>query len=347
MNTLADALMRAFAKKRPNGEVGASWMKGSSMSVTNVETNGLYGKHLPKNTQEIPLPLLDRSRETSYIQRWFDRQMVRARREGVFTITVTLTPELAELLLSKNPNNRPFNPDTPFFLGLCRDIQEGKWQHNGETIIVSDTGELNDGGHRCNAVVATGVPIVTEMVFGPPRETRSSVDTGIKKTVGAHGYMREWTDANVRANTATVLLWYRQTGKFVRPPADKRPTASEIIAIAEKLESLFTHSISMGKGISRKYAISAGLASALHLEFALIDDTMADRFFEAVKTGVLYGKGLTRGPIYKLRELLGRKSAVRLTYAEKGAAVINAWNGWRKGRSPNLLPAGGSYPKPE
>lgn len=347
MNHLADALLRALSKKSPNGEAGASWMKGSSMSVTNIVAQSVNGKYLKK---DIPPPALDRPHEASYVGRWFDRQMVRARREGIFTTTVRLTPELAELLLSKNPNNRAFSPNTPFFLGLCRDIREGKWQHNGETIVVSDTGELNDGGHRCNAVAATGVSIVTEMTFGPPRETRSSIDTGIKKTVGAHGQMRGWTDANVRANTGTVLLWYRQTGKFVRPASDKRPTASEIIAIIEDKDNAddITHSMSMGKGVSRKYAISSGLAAALHFEFARLDKDMANDFFEAIKTGVLYGRGLTRGPIYNLRERqLGRKTAVRLTYAEKGAAVINAWNAWRLDRPAKSFLKDGVYPKPE
>lgn len=276
---------------------------------------------------------------------WFAAQVERARREGPFAITAELTPALAQLLLSLNPNNRKFYPLAPSYLGMCRDIRAGKWQHNGETVIVADTSELNDGTHRCNAVVETGIAITTQMTFGVGRETRSSVDMGIKRTVAHHLEMRGHHDCNVLAHAGALILGFERTNRFTKLNAELRPTASEIIAFIESRDVL-PH-LSFGSGVARKFMLSKGLMVALHYQFASLDRAMADTFFDAVRDGVLGGEGLKNGPLYKLREMLITRKSRKLTDSEIAEATINAWNAWRRRRSARSLIGGNPFPIPE
>jgi len=74
----------------------------------------------------------------------------------------TITPEMAEKLLENNSHNRKLNIRR--LNKFKRDIINGMWLYNGESIIVSKTGKLIDGQHRLVAVVETGIPIETNLV---------------------------------------------------------------------------------------------------------------------------------------------------------------------------------------
>lgn len=58
----------------------------------------------------------------------------------------------------------------------------GRWRLNGQTIILSLDGDLNDGQHRLWAVVLTGTPIRATVFFGAERDSRLTVDTNDQRT---------------------------------------------------------------------------------------------------------------------------------------------------------------------
>lgn len=91
-----------------------------------------------------------------------------------------LTPELAQILLMSNKGNRRVNAAN---LGaIMRDMAQGRWQPNGETVIISKDGMLNDGQHRCFGALITGACVETAIAFGVERESIATVDIGRKRT---------------------------------------------------------------------------------------------------------------------------------------------------------------------
>ena len=87
-----------------------------------------------------------------------------------------ITPEVAKALLNKNTNNRNI---TQSHLALIKsEILSGKWQYNGQPIIVGNTGRLLDGQHRLTAVVETGIPIDTAIIKGIDEDAFVTIDTG-------------------------------------------------------------------------------------------------------------------------------------------------------------------------
>lgn len=96
-----------------------------------------------------------------------------------------LTPELAEQLLKAQPPQ----PDDAAQLGhhAGRQMSAGRWQENGETIIVGKSGNLLDGQHRLQAVIRSGVSIMAIIVFGVD-DDEAMVMASIQPVTDPHGH---------------------------------------------------------------------------------------------------------------------------------------------------------------
>ena len=84
-----------------------------------------------------------------------------------------ITPDIARKLLQNNKKNRPIvrnNLDL-----LCNELLNGNFKLNGETIKISNLGNVLDGQHRLIAVVRTGVPIETMIVYGLNEEVFATI----------------------------------------------------------------------------------------------------------------------------------------------------------------------------
>jgi hypothetical protein len=84
--------------------------------------------------------------------------------------------EFARFLLDKTINTNNRKRSETGVGNYRKDVLDGNWQHNGQTVVIAATGHLNDGQRRL-AGIPRGDYIVTEMCVGVPRETRHSLDT--------------------------------------------------------------------------------------------------------------------------------------------------------------------------
>lgn len=91
-----------------------------------------------------------------------------------------ITPERAQALLEANVDNRYINSTA--LAERMRDIVEGRWEENGQSLIVSRDGELNDGQHRLWSILLTSKGFRSNIAFGVKRETRNTVDMGAVRT---------------------------------------------------------------------------------------------------------------------------------------------------------------------
>ena len=134
---------------------------------------------------------------------WFDAK-IKQGQGAPFAEVVELTPALARLLLGGNYENRSMS--MAFVEKYGTDFEEGNWALNGEPIIVADTGALNDGQHRCHAVIAANKSAKTFIVFGVKRETRKTLGTGKKRSGSDLLRMSGATPYNATVARASALL---------------------------------------------------------------------------------------------------------------------------------------------
>lgn len=190
-----------------------------------------------------------------------------------------LTPELAQILLTSNKGNRRVNAAN---LGaIMRDMAQGRWAANGETVIVSKDGMLNDGQHRCFGAIITGSCIETAVAFGVDRDSIATVDIGRKRT-GA--------DRLGIGGVTNYVLMSAVSSLVIQMKSNRSPTPAETDAFFfEKRELIESACAASGTNMKGVGPSPAGAAAAYLIS---IDHRPADiaAFFAAVRSGEMMPK---------------------------------------------------------
>ncbi|MCR4331465.1 MAG: DNA sulfur modification protein DndB [Sulfuricaulis sp.] len=265
---------------------------------------------------------------------WLDEE-VKKTRKGVTTQVVELTPALARVLLERNDANRKLSP---FFIdAYARDMEHGAWRFNGEPVIISDDGKLNDGQHRCAAVIEANTAITVPLVIGVSRDTRTTLDQGRIRTAGDYLAMEGHIDPNVLA-AASSYIWQWQTRGVLSGGGKAKPTKSELLELVDKHPDI-AGSVA---AIPRKGAPAAGGHSLLafcHWAFSVAaPKSDVDMFMVSLTGGASL---LSRDPILYVRNrLITERGRLRLN--DKAELIFRGWNAHRKGESVSRIPIIGS-----
>ena len=143
--------------------------------------------------------------------------------QNVTTEVVQVTPDYAEALLRRNPNNRDIKAARVAEWSSI--IRNGKWELNGETIVIGESGNLLDGQHRLAAVVATGFTVPMLLVSGIKDESSDTIDTGVGRSASYIAGMRGLKYATTQAPSATFV--YRViSGADWTTPSSSMPTSA-------------------------------------------------------------------------------------------------------------------------
>jgi hypothetical protein len=278
------------------------------------------------------------STEVSRMKVWLEERIARGRKNPIAEV-VTLTPVLASLLLERNSANRPISKTGKS--EIKQDIANGRFIFNGESIIVSDTGILNDGQHRCINVLETGVSIQTVIVFGPKEETRFSVDSGRSKTVSNYLAMKGRKYTIILGAAVGYILQWKERG-FVGGDY-QRPSKQAILQASDQLRGIDA-SVEFTSPAMKSVGSHAVLAFCHYIFSKASSRENADHFM----TKLMEGDGLKKGdPILYCRNRLlsmgrGPHAGVR------AELVVKCWNAWRSGHTiDHFKMSGGKLPKLE
>lgn len=279
---------------------------------------------------------VDRPDETRRMRAWLDEKVMTGKKKP-FAEVVTLTPLLAQLLLEINPINRTLSGRNKY--ELERDIAEGRFAFNGESIVVSSSGTLNDGQHRCAMVVSTGTAIQTVIVFGPEEETRFTIDTGRSKSVANLLHMQGRVYTNTLAAATSLIIQYKQhnqVGYTVNAP----PKSVVLKAVAE-LEGI-SESVSQTAPAVQKIRSHSPLAMCHWVIWDRATRELADEFMMKL----IEGESLRRGdPILYCRNKLIGMGRLHPA-AQRIEMIFKTWNAWRKNETVHkMVLSGGKLPK--
>lgn len=278
---------------------------------------------------------------------WFDGQVKQGRKKR-FSTEITLTPVLAKILLEHNDANRAISRTNA--RNLSNDIASGRWVFNGAPIVITASGRLADGQHRCDAVVYTGIPIPVTLQFGVAENAITTIDVGRPKSAGDFLTMAGHKYATHMAATARAILLYRKNGSLIDAGAkagDKwyAPTRTEIVAAISHLPGL-SASVEFCFPVHKVLGGKTVLMFAHYMTAKKAGRAAADEFFGKVMSGENMSAD---HPIMRLRNKLmnttGGGSAVTNLRAE---AIFKVWNMTQSGvRSTGPLRLNGKMPKLE
>lgn len=167
--------------------------------------------HFQEDIKGVPVQDTLNLDNPAIAETWFNSR-VKMGAENIHTEQVMLTPALADVLIAHNDGNRPIR--VAKLAQYVSDMANDRWEFNGETIIISREGLMNNGQHRSYAVQETGKSIPVLFVFGVDRDSRKTVDTGAMRgphdQLSADGFPQPTTMAAV---ARFVLSYESNDGK--------------------------------------------------------------------------------------------------------------------------------------
>jgi hypothetical protein len=269
---------------------------------------------------------------------WLKPRLRRGERE-IFSEPGPLTPALAQLLLDRNDANRSVSD--PTVLKYAVDMEEHRFAMNGESVKMSRCGRLNDGQHRCLAVILSGCTTHMMFTFGLERETRMTLDQGKQRTPGDYLGMGGVVESNKIAAIAGMIWQYEKHGS-IGLSGIHRPTKQQVLAAYHDHPRIHDSLLLC----SRKGSAVLGSQSMLafcHYTFAQRDRVQADAFLESVIKGADLPESDVR---YMARTRLLNDKSLRAN--ERAEVLFRAWNHWRRrARVTKVQIAGGKLPAVE
>lgn len=201
------------------------------------------------------------------------------------TKIVTINAELAVSYLSKNMVNRTLSPNR--VNQYADSLRRGDWQLNGESIKFNEKGEMIDGQHRLSAIIKSGVPMTTLVIFDVPDDV-SVLDRGRNRNL-TDSLIIEGMPKSVANNTTVAMakLFYtiQSSGRnpsdsFVREWLEKNQ---------EDIEEIYAIGSKSGSGKTKSYRLlvkNAPMLLAMYFANKVeVPITELVKFSEVIATG--------------------------------------------------------------
>lgn len=267
---------------------------------------------------------------------WLDEQ-VAAAGDNVTTVVADLTPDIAAVLLARNPANRKIKQYK--LRDYTHDMQAGAWKFNGEPIIVARDGLLNDGQHRCAAVVEAKTPIKSVFVFGVERDSRDTLDQGINRSASDYLAIHGHSNTKHVASIAKAVWQWRTYGML--STKHNLPTRSEVLKTALENPGIDASYQFCYRPNAKSFGSIAAIAFTHFAIKAVSGKAGADYFMDALIDGANLKPG---DPILVVRNrlIIDRAS---LSLSDKVELLFRAWNAHRLGHARALFRVtGGELP---
>lgn len=253
---------------------------------------------------------------------------------------VTISPEeAADMLEKSNSHNRHLRESVVY--NYARQMQEGRWKYNGDTICISSDGRLIDGQHRLWACVVSDVPLETVIVRDLDMDTQDTKDSGLARTHADVLSLRGEKHAATRSSLAKNLLSVSHSSVFSKAELTEFHDAHRdpIDFTVEHFHS------SVVKGVTQT-SVGAAICRAWYY---FDNKLLLARFCEVLRTGLAEDK--REHAAVKLRNFLmdGVGQGVRRNRRELFLKTQAAIRAFMKGQAlSNLqLPRSELFPLPE
>ena len=214
---------------------------------------------------------------------------------------ILLTPEMAAELLEHNGLNRPLSDG--HVQRIARQILDGKWRFNGDTIKVGEGGDILDGQHRLWAIIEAKKPVETILVRGIHRDAFATVDTLRRPRSGAD-ILSLCGASRYRQATAMALTWLL---RWQRTDAHGRTLLPNYKAPQNRIENsdveaAFVAHPGMVQAVERasrlKRLANVSIMGFLYYVFSNHNNVIADRMMDTLENPAGVG---VNDPFFRLR----------------------------------------------
>jgi len=261
---------------------------------------------------------------------------------------VKITPPMAEVMLERMRPNRPLSEKK--VRAYVRDMERGNWSTTSQGLGFDTNGHLYDGQHRLHAVIRSGIPMETWIIFGNDPAGFAHVDRGKTRSNANLLAMQGHKYANALAAAAKFLILYEL--ESISMAANRRGIDSgdgTEITGDDVLDYIRTHpdlvELLNTEGVVAKYydfpCVPQSALLALEYICRKEHPRKAEEFFQKLCRGTDLSEG---DPIFNVRRrLTPRSKNTKLDpIAHRAAMIVQAWNGRKSGFQVN---PGAAFPR--
>ena len=238
-----------------------------------------------------------------------------------------ITPERAQELLDRAKPNR--NIREVRAIEIAMDMEAGRWECNGETIIIAPNGRVLDGQHRLLACIISGIPFQTFISYDIPEKVFDTINGGRVRTAADILQTKGYTTTNITAAASRYSRNYISGGSLEN--SVPRLLVTNFVGAHPYINTICKIADSSGKMLPR-----TALGTVLFLANTNRSyEVEAGKFLEGIHTGINLQKGDPRLTFreWYLQEGQRTRKGAGIPTATAIGAVIRAWNAYVSGRS--------------
>lgn len=195
--------------------------------------------------------------------------------------TKAVGPEMAAILLEGNTRNRPAKQQ--HIENLAREMSEGRFQYNGDTIRVDRHGNLLDGQHRLMAVVKSGTTHLMTIISGLDPETFLTIDQGTRRTSADMLGVANPELKNIgHMASASRLLALMESKKIDSAKRGNTIRNDQVIVTCAANEKLLHEGLLYGFKPHLRKLIPAAQSAAVFAHFSKENRLLTAEFFAAI-----------------------------------------------------------------
>jgi len=240
----------------------------------------------------------------------------------------TITPRKAKSILSTNTNNRKINPR--HVSRLARQMVNGDWIYNGQSIVLNDKGKLLDGQHRLMACIESNASFVTELIKGvTSTHAFETIDTGKARSSADILGIEGFKNTNHLASIARLIISYSRQD-------DKREwrlgricdaTNKEVLDCANDL-TLRIGANRVSEIIYKSKKIKGSGAAIMFGAFMLdeIDPELTNQFLDKIGNVLFYGLDDPCKRFFEYLTMFRNRPTNAETKTQLLGAFFKAWN---------------------
>jgi hypothetical protein len=169
---------------------------------------------------------------------------------------ITLTPEWATRLLeAPHEKQRKINPG--WVADISRKLRAGEWPFTYDPILLSKyDGKMFNGGHRCTAVVQTGIPMDILIEEKADPDIFGKIDAGLSRR--AYQFVHK-TQASTRVAGCRIMYWYDHA--FERPMDNRvKVDLEELLTLAQAYDGILDRLVPLAGKIHKVTTIPPSIS---------------------------------------------------------------------------------------
>lgn len=236
---------------------------------------------------------------------------------------------LAAKILEGNANNRPLSD--AHAKRIARQMTNGLWKINGETVKIGSTGDVLDGQHRLWAIIYSKSRVWMIILFGLRPEAFATIDT-IRKSRSGSDVLAINGLSHHRKATSTALLYltHYQRGTLLNARAAENRVENSGIEEAYAAHPEMVRAVAHVSDKLRRF-VNPGILGFTYYLVSSHDQELADRLVDTLEDPT---SAAVTDPFFKLREaVLVRSDEKRRDPLLMIALIIKAVNAAHEGKT--------------